>query len=542
LSAPSRKPPTTPDGCSLSTIQWGSPYASRRSPVIARNVVASSQPLAVQAGIKILQSGGNAVDAAIATAITLTVVEPNNNGLGSDAFAIVWDGKKAWGLNGSGKSPTNWNFAHFAQRQEIPELGWDSVTVPGAVSTWVALSQKFGNLPFQQLFESAIEYASNGFHLGPITAQGWQKCPERFADYPEFMAHFCPGSRAPEAGEKFIRKDLVSSLESIADSHGESFYSGDLAEQIIHHSRNTNGWFTEEDLAQHKPLWTPPVSQAYRHVNLLEIPPNGQGLAAQIGLALLAHFELTGPDSIETIHLQIECMKIAIRAAFDHFADPEAMRVDPETLLGEQVIKNAASKIKHKALDSPPALLPGSADTVYLSTADASGMMVSFIQSNYQGFGSGIVIPGTGISLQNRGRGFSLQADHPNAVAGGKRPFHTIIPGFVSEAGEARMSFGVMGGHMQHQGHLQMVSRIFDFQQNPQAAIDAPRWYLDTDYSLILEAGFSEKIAHELAKRGHRVSIVDDPPLFGGAQIIYKLDDGYCAGSDPRKEGQAAGF
>ena len=545
MSASPGKPPATPDGNSLSTLQWGSPYASRRSPIIARNVVASSQPLAVQAGIKILQSGGNAVDAAIATAITLTVVEPNNNGLGSDAFAIVWDGKRAWGLNGSGKSPAAWNFEQFAHLKEMPELGWDGVTVPGAVSTWVALSQKFGKLPFRRLFDSAIEYAMYGFPVGPITATGWQKCPERFGNFPEFLAHFCPEGRAPQAGEMFVRTDMVKSLEQIADSKGESFYRGELAERIVQHAQNTNGWLTADDMEMHSPLWTPPVSQNYRHINLLEIPPNGQGLAAQIGLALLAHFELSdadGADSAETIHLQVECMKIAIRAAFEHFADPEAMLVEPEALLGKDVIKNAAAKITHKALNTPPALLPGSADTVYLTTADASGMMVSFIQSNYQGFGSGIVIPGTGISLQNRGRGFSTRRDHPNAVAGSKRPFHTIIPGFVSEAGKGRMSFGVMGGHMQHQGHLQMISRIFDFQQNPQAAIDAPRWYLDADYSLILEAGFDNGTALELKRRGHRVSIVDDPPLFGGAQIIYKLDDGYCAASDPRKEGQAAGF
>jgi gamma-glutamyltranspeptidase/glutathione hydrolase len=316
------------------------------------------------------------------------------------------------------------------------------------VSTWVALSQKFGKLPFGRLFESAIGYAKDGFPVGPITAEGWQRCPERFSQFPDFLSHFCPGGRAPLAGEKFVRTDMVTSLEQIADSNGESFYRGALAEKIAWHAKLNGGLLTAEDLDQHSPLWTSPVSQDYRDIQLLEIPPNGQGLAAQIGLALLAHFELNEPDSAETIHLQVECMKIAIRAAFDHFADPDAMRIDPEELLGKEVIKRAAAHITHKALDTPPALLPVSADTVYLTTADADGMMVSFIQSNYQGFGSGIVIPETGISLQNRGRGFSIKAGHPNAVDGNKRPFHTIIPGFVSEKGAGRMSFGVMGGHM----------------------------------------------------------------------------------------------
>ena len=486
------------------------------------------------------------MDAAIACAITLTVVEPNNNGLGSDAFAIVWDGKTAWGLNGSGKSPATWHHEKFSHLRYMPGLGWDSVTVPGAVSTWVALSQKFGNLPFEKLFDSAIHYAKNGFPVGPITASHWQDCPKRFRKYPEFLAHFCPAGRPPQAGENFTRPDMVTSLEQIAATHGESFYRGKLADSIIQHARAGHGSLSHEDLGTHTPIWTKPLSQAYRgRCELLEIPPNGQGLAAQIALALLACFDLSElqADSPDTIHLQVECMKIAIGAAFEHFADPDAMRVSPEALLGENVIKSAAATISKKAQDKPPVLLPASQDTVYLTTADASGMMVSFIQSNYHGFGSGIVVPGTGISLQNRGQGFSTQKTHPNVVAGSKRPFHTIIPGFVQEQGHARMSFGVMGGHMQHQGHLQMVSRIFDFGQNPQAAVDAPRWYLDLDYSLKLELGFSQSCATELASRGHRVSMVDKPSLFGGAQIIYKLNNNtYCAASDPRKEGQAVGY
>lgn len=525
-------------------IGWQFPYPSQRMPVIARNVVATSQPLAVAAGIEAMRRGGNAVDAAVAAAITLTVVEPNNNGVGSDAFAIVGQGSRLWGLNASGRSPAGWTPARFAGRSTMPSLGWDSVTVPGAVSAWVALSDRFGRLPFADLFDAAIGYAEHGFHVGPKTAHYWQLAAKRFGDFADFGAHFFPGGRAPRPGELFRRPDLAHTLELIAHSRGETFYRGELAQRIAAASAAAGGLLSLADLASHQADWVTPISQSYRGVELHEIPPNGQGLAAQIALAILGHFDLPAlpPDDVHSVHLQIEAMKIAIRAAFEHFADAQAMRVTPEELLGAATLAEFADAIDGRAARVPPARLPIGHDTVYLTTADADGLMVSMIQSNYRGFGSGVVIPGTGIAMQNRGSGFGLDPSMPNCVAPNKRPYHTIIPGFVTENGQPRLSFGVMGGHMQHQGHVQMVHRIFDLQQNPQAASDAPRWHVYEDFSIGLEKGFSTAVAEGLAARGHSVRFESAEHVFGGAQLIYRLDDGYCGASDHRKEGLAAGY
>ena len=491
-------------------LNWSFPYASRRAPVFARNVVATSQPLAAEAGIDAMRRGGNAVDAALATAITLTVVEPTMNGLGSDAFAIVWDGVALHGVNGSGRSPRAWNAERFAHLSEMPVHGWDAVTVPGAVDVWSTLSDRFGTLPFETLFEAAIHYAREGFQVGHITARAWQAAVETYREFDGFMAHFAPDGSGPGPGELVRRPDIARSLEQIAESGGEAFYRGALAQAIVANATAMGGAMSLEDLAEHSTEWVTPGAQAYRNVTLHEIPPNGQGLAAQIALAILAHRDL---------------------------------RALPEALLDPTSIERVARTIGHDASRLPPARLPVSQDTVYLTAADADGRMVSFIQSNYRGFGSGIVVPGTGIAMQNRGNGFTLEPGHPNQVAGGKRPYHTIIPGFVTENGAPRMSFGVMGGHMQHQGHVQMVHRIFDLGENPQAASDAPRWQVLPDYTVALEDGFSDRVAAELAARGHNVVRVNaDVPLFGGAQLIYRLDDGYCAASDHRKEGLAAGF
>jgi gamma-glutamyltranspeptidase/glutathione hydrolase len=502
-------------------------------------MVATSQPLATQAGVDALRRGGNAVDAALAAAITLTVVEPNNNGLGSDAFAILWDGDKLTGLNASGRAPALMTLERYAGFEQMPTLGWGSVTVPGAVSAWVALSERYGRLPFRDLFEAAIGYASDGFQVGPKTAYYWKLAESTYADFPAFKAHFLP---APATGERFRRPDLARSLSLIADSGGAEFYQGRLAEAMAANSEAEGGLLRATDLAAHRADWVTPVAQPYGEVCLHEIPPNGQGLAAQIALALLAE---GGPASFETVdgvHRQIECMKIAVRAAFDHIADPDAMRYSPEDLLAKSSIASAASVIGERAGTMPPVALPVGRDTVYLCAADDEGRMISLIQSNYLGFGSGVVIPGTGISLQNRGKGFSLDPDHPNCVGPGKRPFHTIIPGFVTEGGEPRLAFGVMGGHMQHQGHFQMVQRIFDQGENPQAASDAPRWHVFPDFSVGLEQGFREDIAEGLRSRGHDVRYVAEEHVFGGAQLILRTEHGYVAGSDHRKEGQAAGF
>lgn len=528
------------------SLDWNSfPYPSRRAPVFAGNVVATSQPLAAAAGVDAMRRGGNAVDAALATAITLTVVEPNMNGLGSDAFAIVWDGTALHGLNASGRAPAGWAPERFAGRSEMPARGWDAVTVPGAVSAWVALSERFGALPFEALFESAIRYSEEGFQVGHITARHWRMALDVYADFPNFLRHFAPFGESPRPGQRVRLPATARTLTKIAESRGEAFYRGTLAEAITADAAANGGAMTLADLAGHAPEWVTPTAQGYRAITLHELPPNGQGLAAQIALALLQRFDLASlpANGVEAVHLQVEAMKIAIRAAFDHFAEPRTMRVSVGELLDEDAIARAARTIGAKAASVPPVALPASQDTVYLTAADATGRMVSFIQSNYMGFGSGIVVPETGIALQNRGRGFTLEPGHPNQVGGGKRPYHTIIPGFVSEAGAPRMSFGVMGGHMQHQGHMQMVHRIFDLGENPQAASDAPRWQVLPDYGLALEAGFAPEVAAGLQERGHHIAVVDGAPeMFGGAQLIYRLADGYGAASDHRKEGLAVGF
>lgn len=520
-------------------LNFEQPYPSSRSPVGAQNMVASSQPLAVQAGINMLRQGGNAVDAALATAVTLTVVEPNNNGLGSDAFAIVWDGTQLQGLNASGRSPQGWDAKRFAHRSQMPLLGWDAVTVPGAVSAWAKLSERYGQLPFASLFEDAIHYARHGFQVGPKSAFYWRLAQRGFADYPDFAEHFLP---APQPGQSFKRPDLADSLERIAASHGTDFYAGELAQRMVDCAQQAGGALSAADLAEHQADWVTPIAQPYRGVELHEIPPNGQGLAAQIALGILQHRECPPLDSARAVHEQIEAMKIAIGAAQQHFADPQAMRVTPEELLETNMLQRAARGISTQAAPLPPVALPDSHDTVYLTTADANGMMVSFIQSNFLGFGSGVVIPGTGIAMQNRGSGFSLDPQHPNCVAPGKRPYHTIIPGFVTEKGQPLMSFGVMGGNMQHQGHVQMVNRIVDHQQNPQAASDAPRWHVYPDFSVGLEPGTPESIARSLADRGHKVRYEPLEHVFGGAQLIVKTEHGYIGGSDHRKEGMVAGY
>lgn len=522
-------------------MNWEQPYASRRSPVCARNIVATSQPLAVQAGLDAMRRGGNAVDAALAAAITLTVVEPNNNGLGSDAFAIVWDGAELIGLNASGRAPQGWTRERFRGRREMPKLGWDAVTVPGAVSAWTMLSERYGRLPFADLFRAAIGYAEEGFPVGPKTAFYWQLAERTYGGFADFAEHFLP---APVAGMGFRRPDLARTLAAIADSQGRDFYHGALAARIAEASAKAGGALSGDDLAEHRAEWVDPIAQRYRGVDLHEIPPNGQGLAAQIALGILDHLAAPPLDSADSVHLQLEIMKVACRAAADHIADPAAMRVAPAALLDPHSLGRVAQRIGAQAAALPPAALPSSPDTVYLCTADEAGMMVSFIQSNYLGFGSGIVIPGTGIAMQNRGAGFSLDPDHANCVGPRKRPFHTIIPGFVTEQAEPRLAFGVMGGHMQHQGHFQMVQRIFDHGQNPQAASDAPRWHITPDYTVLLEPGFPPAVAAELSRRGHRVSFDEREHVFGGAQLIYRNPEtlSYVAGSDHRKEGLAAGF
>ena len=525
-------------------LNWGLPYASRRDPIFARNVVATSQPLATTAGIEALREGGNAVDAALSAAITLAVVEPCSNGVGSDAFAIVWDGNSLHGLNASGKSPNLLRWEQFCGRSSMPVRGWESVTTPGAVSAWVELSRKFGKLPFERLFDAAVHYAECGFHVGRRTAFHWQRSIETLGQFKPFRSHFLPQERAPQAGELFVRSDLAATLREIAATGGESFYRGRLADQMVKQAIEEGGLLRHDDLSHHSVDWCEPASLTYGDITAHEIPPNGQGVAALVALGVLDRLcsRRFDPGSEEWTHLQVEAMKVAIHCAFQHFSDPNFMEVDVKDLLNPEVLDKVASNIGDRAGAMPPPDLLGGSDTVYLCASDSDGAMVSYIQSNYMGFGSGIVIDGTGIALQNRGAGFSLRDGHPNRVGPGKRPFHTIIPGFVTRQGSPELAFGVMGGHMQHQGHVQMITRIFDHGENPQAASDAPRWHVTPEFGVELERGYSKRALEGLISRGHPARINTSNDVFGGAQLIARLESGYCGASDHRKEGSAAGF
>jgi len=530
------------------TLSYRFPYPSQRMPVMASNVVATSQPLAAQAGLRMLQLGGNAIDAAIAAAAVLTVVEPTGNGLGSDAFALVWDGQRLHGLNASGRSPRALTPERFAGRESMPYGGWDSVTVPGAVSGWVALHERFGSLPLTTLLSDAIRYAEEGFSVTPIIAHGWAVSQQRFAERADWSSAFAPDGRTPAAGERWRFGAQARTLSRIAETRGEAFYRGELADAIVAHARSEGALLDHHDLASHQADWVEPIATSYRGHELHEIPPNGQGIAALIALGILRHRPdlMDHPiDSAPWLHLQIEAMKLALADAERWVADPDFMtEVASSDLLDDAYLAARAASIDPQRACDPGHGTPPRGGTVYLSAADASGRMISFIQSNYAGFGSGVVVPDTGISLQNRGAGFVLTPGHPNRVGGGKRPFHTIIPAFLTQAGAARCSFGVMGGPMQAQGHVQMTLRMVDHGQNPQTASDAPRWRVGAGRRVALEAGTPSATLQALATLGHDVSAT--PPEesfgFGGAQLIWRDGEHYVAGSDHRKDGQAVGY
>ncbi len=531
----------------MKPMDWELPYPARKIPILARNVVATSQPLAAQAGLRMMLRGGNAVDGALAAAITLTVVEPIMNGIGGDLYALVWNGGALHGLNSTGCAPRAWTPEHFRDCTEMPDRGWDSVTVPGQVEGWHALSQRFGRLDFASLFEPAIEYAERGFQVSPVIAElGAALAQVRCADQPGFAESFLRDGRTPAPGELWRFPEQARTLRRIAETRGRDFYEGELAGAIVDFARRTGGSLALEDLAAHRAEWVTPIGQRYRDLTLHEIPPNGQGIAALMALGMLEHFDLEahGPDSATTYHLCIEAMKLAFADLAAHVADPRSMRVTTAELLDPEYLGRRARKISPDRAAHHGAGEPKAGGTVYLAAADADGMMVSFIQSNYWSFGSGIVVPGTGISLHNRGANFSLEPGHPNRVEPGKRPLHTIIPGFVTRDGQPSMAFGVMGGFMQAQGHVQVMVRMADFGQNPQAISDAPRFMVSpVDDSVALESHASAAIAEDLAARGHQVTIAPTGhPQFGAAQLVLRTEHGYLAASDSRRDGQAVGY
>ena len=523
---------------------WNNPYSWPRKPLLARNVVATSQPLAAQAGVSMLAAGGSAVDAILATAITLTLVEPVSNGIGSDAYAIVWDGKKLHGLNASGRSPAGWTPEYFGGAKAMPVRGWNSVSVPGCVSAWVELHAKFGKLPFERLFEPALRYGREGFLVSPTIAGQWAAQAAELKSQPGFAEAFMPGGRPPAIGEVFKFPEHAATLEKIAASKGAAFYSGVLAEKIEAFAKKHNAAMRVSDLAAHRCDWVGTLQQDYRGYAIHEIPPNGQGIVALIALGILEHFDIASlpVDSADSFHLQIEAVKLAFADAFAYVADIDYMPFDPKQLLDSSYLASRSKLIDRKKAQPFAAGTPPKGGTVYLTAADASGMMVSMIQSNYMGFGSGVVVPGTGISLQNRAATFVMKEGHPNRVGPNKRPYQTIIPGFVTKQGKPVMSFGVMGGTMQPQGHTQVMVRIADYGQNPQAACDGPRFRWVQGMDVSVEDNFPPAVLEELRRRGHRIVTVNDYNQFGSGQMIWRLDDGYLAASDPRRDGQAAGF
>jgi gamma-glutamyltranspeptidase/glutathione hydrolase len=469
-------------------------------------------------------------------------VEPVSNGIGSDAFAIVWDGNRPHGLNASGRSPAAWTPEYFGGNA-VPALGWNSVTVPGAVSAWVELHSKFGKLPFEKLFEPAISYGRDGFLVSPTIAEQWAAQVPFFKDQPGFAEAFMPGGRAPKPGERFRFPDHAATLEKIAATNGEAFYRGELADRLESHAAANGGAMRAGDLAAHHADWVGTIDTTYRGYTVHELPPNGQGIVALIALGILEQFDMASfpADSADSVHLQIEAVKLAFADAQAYIADADYMPFPAEHLLDKEYLRQRAALIdRSRAKPATAGALTGG--TVYLTAADAAGMMVSMIQSNYLGFGSGVVVPGTGISLQNRGADFAAVQGHPNRVGPNKRPYHTIIPGFVTKDGNPVMSFGVMGGTMQPQGHVQVMVRIADHGQNPQAACDGPRfrWVHGTQVSC--EMGFPPSTLDELRRRGHDLIAVDDYNQFGSCQAIWCLDGGYFAASDPRRDGQAVAF
>lgn len=536
------------------SFDWSAGYPSRRLPVFGNNVVSTSHPRAAQAGLSMIAKGGNAVDAAIAAAAVMAIVEPCSNGLGSDAFCILWDGKGLHGLNASGFSPAAWTPDYFrakygADAKTLPQRGWDAVTVPGAVASWVALSERFGKLPFADLMEPAIAIAERGFLVSTNVQHKWAAAATlpQLTGQPGFREVFLPKGRAPFVGEHVTMPGAARALRLIGETKGEAFYRGEIADALEANAKANGGALTAADMAAYAPDWVTPVAQDYRGYTVHEIPPNGQGITALMALGILSHFDLAGlsVDGVEAQHLQIEAIKLAFADVYRYVADPRAMEISPADMLDADYLASRARLIDPRRAQRFAPGNPVRGGTIYLTAADASGMMVSFIQSNYQGFGSGVVLPEWGVSLQNRGFGFSLNPERANVVAPRKRPFQTIIPGFLTKGGQPVMSFGVMGGNMQPQGHVQTLVRMLDFAQNPQAACDAPRWRFDEGLSINLEPGNSPELLDGLAALGHEVAVLNDTYQdFGAGQFIWRMGDpaveGYAAASDPRRDGQAA--
>lgn len=528
------------------------PYPSKRTSMMARNgMVATSQPLAAQAGLDMLKMGGNAIDAAIATAAALTVVEPTSNGIGGDAFALVWTKGELHGLSANGPSPKSISIEAVKAlgHEKMPTYGLIPVTVPGAPSAWAALSERFGKLPLTEVLQPAIDYAEQGYALTPVLGQYWGlgykklKMALQGAEFQPWFATFAPDGRAPKTGEIWKSAAHAKTLRSIAETKAESFYRGELADKIASFSMEHGGFLTKEDLNSYYPEWVKPISINYRGYDVWEIPPSGQGLVALMALNICKGFAFSERDTVETLHRQMEAMKLAFTDGKTYITDPRNMSMPVEQVLSQAYGEHRRSLIGDEAIIPEP-YKPSQSGTVYLATADSEGNMVSFIQSNYMGFGSGIVIPGTGIGLQNRGHDFSLNPEDANALVGGKKTYHTIIPGFLTKGKEAVGPFGVMGGYMQPQGHLQVVMNTLDFHLNPQAALDAPRWQWIEGNKFIVEPHFPIHLVQALIRKGHDIEIATESGSFGRGQIIWRdpKTGVLSGGTESRTDGSIASW
>ena len=536
----------------------GKDFATRSEVIATNGMAATSHPLATQTALDVLKDGGNAIDAAIAANAVLGLVEPTGCGIGGDLFAIVWieEDKKLYGLNSSGPAPQDMTIEKLKALgiDKIPPFGPLPVTVPGAVAGWTALHKRFGNKSFEELFNNAIYYADNGFPITEVVGYYLQLSSERYKDYPNFKDVWMPNGEALKKGDVFVNKDLANTYKQIAKSYGESFYKGDIAQSISKFIVEQGGFLSVEDLKSYEPEWINPVSSNYRGFDVWELPPNGQGIAALQILNILEQYDIAsmGHNSAEYIHLFTEAKKLAYEDRAKYYADMSFADVPVKELISKEYALTRNKLINpKKAASTYDSGIFEDGDTIYMTVADKDGNMVSLIQSNYRGMGSGMVPPNLGFMLQDRGEMFSLNPEHRNSLEGGKRPFHTIIPAFITKDNKPFISFGLMGGGMQPQGHAQIVVNIIDFQMNLQEAGDAPRirhfgssqptgeTMLNGGF-LSLESGINEQVRSELLKLGHNLK--DEKGGYGGYQAIMKVNEVYYGASESRKDGHASGY
>ena len=529
------------------------PYPSRRYVTYAaRGMCATSNHLAAQAGVDMLKKGGNAFDAAIAAAACLVVLEPQTNGAGSDAFAIfTQNGGKLQGVNSTGVMGRGFDLQKMRDKgyKEMPHYGFEPVTVPGAPAAWAAINEKYGRLPLTEVLAPAISYAREGQALCTITWSSINTMASRMREntdcgpqFDEWFRIFMPGGEAPRPGQLFRNPDLADTLEAIAKTQAKDYYQGEIADRIVAASHKFGGFLEKEDLMEHEVQWVQPLSVPYHGYEVWELPPNGQGIIALMALNILNGFEPSPLDDPLGVHRQIEATKLAFIDGLRYIADPRYMEVSPEEMLSPEYAAARRKLIGQTAIEPAPGN-PKNPGTVYLCAADNEGNMISYIQSNYAGFGSGVVVPGTGIALQNRGKGFSLDPESPNAAAPGKRPYHTIIPGFLTKDGKPVGPFGVMGGFMQPQAHVQVMTKLIDCGVNPQVCIDAPRWLWTAGKEVHVETEFSTYLADSLAQRGHKIVFDTNRGGFGKGQMILRTPFGtLIGGTEPRCEGACAAW